>query len=181
MTRDSRQILTELLVLRAQGGDERSFARLHALWQADVARFAQASVQDSGAAAEVAQDVWVAVAKNLGRLEDPACFPRWLFQIGRRRVADCIRRRQRDRRVQSELESHQTTVAAGSITPADTPLRQIIEDLPGESRELLTLYYEVGRTVVEIAEIYRVPAGTIKSRLHTLRERLRTEIEKESS
>lgn len=181
MTRDSRQILTELLVLRAQGGDESAFAKLHNLWSPDVIRFVQASVRDAGAATEVAQDVWVAVAKGLARLEDPACFPRWLFQIGRRRTADWIRRLQRDRRARSELEDQQSLLASDGGAGADTPLRRVIEELPPESRELLALYYEVGRTVAEIAEIYQVPTGTIKSRLHTLRERLRTEIEKETS
>jgi len=181
MTRDSRQILTELLVLRVQGGDEPSFTELYELWRWDVARVAQSSVRDGQAATEVAQDVWIAVAKGLGRLEDPACFPRWIFQIVRRRSADWVRRRQRDRRVESELRDQQATMSEETSLFGNSPLARVLEELPNESRELLTLYYEVGRSVAELAEIFQVPAGTIKSRLHTLRERLRTELERQSS
>ena len=44
MKRDSRQILTELLVLRAQGRNERAFRDLHELWARDVQRMAFAKV-----------------------------------------------------------------------------------------------------------------------------------------
>lgn len=179
MKRDSRQILTELLVLRAQGGEDGAFTELHALWQRDVMRFAQSTVEDPPAAAEIAQDAWIAVTRGLARLEDPACFPRWLFQIVRRRAADWIRRQQRKRHARAELEQRQAEASAARTADADSPLVRLVEALPGEARELLTLYYQVGRTVAEIAEIYQVPPGTIKSRLHALRERLRNEIAQE--
>ena len=54
MKRDARQILTELLVLRSQGGSERAFRDLHELWIADVQRMAVAKLVDVQAAREVA-------------------------------------------------------------------------------------------------------------------------------
>jgi RNA polymerase sigma-70 factor (ECF subfamily) len=56
-------------------------------------------------------------------------------------------------------------------------LRGAIEHLPGESRNLLHLFYELGRSVAEIAEILGIPAGTVKSRLHTVRDSLRQQLE----
>lgn len=61
----------------------------------------------------------------------------------------------------------------------DSPLDAAIESLTRDERELLSLFYEVGRSVAEVAEILEVPTGTVKSRLYALRERLRNEIEKE--
>jgi RNA polymerase sigma-70 factor (ECF subfamily) len=173
--------LTEFHVLQAQGGSDASFTQLHELWRHDVVRLATINLRDAGAAAEVAQDAWVAVARGLGRLQDPACFPRWLFLIVKRRSADWVRRRQRERRAQSKLEEEASPPATADAGSVASPLAQAIETLAPSERELLSLYYEIGRSVAEIAEILNVPAGTVKSRLHTLRERLRHIIERETS
>ncbi|GAB5558571.1 MAG: sigma-70 family RNA polymerase sigma factor [Synoicihabitans sp.] len=181
MNRNPRQILTELLVLRAQGGNDQAFSDLHELWRADVVRVAQVTVQDRGAAIEISQDAWITIARGLGTLRDPACFPRWLFQIVRRRAADWIRRQQKQRLVVSRLEAEPRPVSEPSPDAMNSPLAQAIEDLPLAERELITLYYEVGRSVPEIAEILNVPVGTVKSRLHSVRARLKSQIEKETS
>ena len=55
MKRDGRQVLTEWLVLRAQGGDESAFRELYALWSADLRRMARVRVEEEGAAEEVAR------------------------------------------------------------------------------------------------------------------------------
>ncbi len=183
MKRDARQILTELLVLRVQGREGPAFTSLHDLWCGDVERMAMVSTGNVDAAREVAQETWIAVARGIGRLQDPACFPRWLFQIVRRRSADFVRRRQRERDLVTEASREATeTVEQSSAAPhRDSPLDAAIESLASADRELLGLYYEVGRSVMEIAEILEVPVGTVKSRLHSLRERLRNEMEKETS
>lgn len=183
MKRDSRQILTELLVLRVQGREDAAFTDLHELWRHDVDRMAFASTGSPDAATEVAQDAWIAVARGIGRLQDPACFPRWVFQIVRRRAADWVRRRQRERGLETEaaVQSDATVEPLGSPPGRESPLDAAIAVLPSAERELLGLFYELGRSVAEIAEILNVPPGTVKSRLHTLRERLRNEIEKEPS
>lgn len=185
MNPDPKQVLTELLVLRAQGGSEAAFRELHGLWSADLRRMAVSRVEREDAADEVAQDSWLAIARGISRLDDPACFPRWAFRIVERRSTDWIRRMSTARR--RELEA---SVAADEIAPSpgDSPfshepaddvivLRGAIGRLPAESRHLLNLFYELGRSVTEIAEILGIPAGTVKSRLHSVRESLRQQLE----
>ena len=76
MKRDARQVLTEWLVLAAQGGSEAAFTDLHGLWRDDLRRLALVRVERPEAADEVLTDVWLAIARGLHRLGDPACFPR---------------------------------------------------------------------------------------------------------
>jgi RNA polymerase sigma factor (sigma-70 family) len=182
MKRDARQILTELLVLRSQGGSERAFRDLHELWIADVQRMAVAKLVDVQAAREVAQEVWVTIARGLSRIQDPACFPRWALQIVHRRSVDWIRRRQRERRPGVELEKFRAGVdGEEGVSSADselTNLTEAIAELTGSDRDLLRLFYESGRSVAEISEILEVPIGTVKSRLFAVRERLKSQIGK---
>src|SRR5687767_15021755 len=101
MNLDPKQALTDWLVLSAQGGDEKAFRDLYELWRADLWRLALVRVERPAAADEVAADVWLAIARNLSRLDDPACFPRWAFRIVERRSTDWVRRRSLERRRES--------------------------------------------------------------------------------
>src|SRR5512141_2682476 len=98
MKRDARQVLTEWLVLAAQGGSETAFTDLHGVWRADLRRLALVRAERPAAADEVLTEVWLAIARGLHRLDDPACFPRWAFRIVERRCADWIRQRSLARR-----------------------------------------------------------------------------------
>ena len=118
MERDARHILSELLVLRAQGGDEQAFAELFSLWRQDVVRLAATRLGSPEAAEEVAQNAWIAIARGLGGLDDPACFLRWAFRIVERRAADYIRRRQKERREATALEDYAADQQAIETTGA---------------------------------------------------------------
>jgi len=122
MDRDPRQILTEWLVLAAQASDEAAFRDLHGLWQADLRRLTQVRVEHSAATDEVLTDVWLAIARGLSRLGDPACFPRWAFRIVERRSADCIRQRCRARQLALAPAAPATTVI--SRKSSGSPLSQ---------------------------------------------------------
>ncbi|MCM2275417.1 MAG: sigma-70 family RNA polymerase sigma factor [Candidatus Didemnitutus sp.] len=186
MKPEPKQVLTELLVLEAQGGSAAAFRDLHALWCADLRRLAQGRVGRPVAADEVAHDAWLDIARQLPRLEDPACFPRWAFRIVERRSADWVRRemqaRRRMERVQAEGDLL-TPASPGDVREADPrdeirAVQRAVAALPAGQRELVKLYYELGRSTAEIAEIIAVPAGTVKSRLFAVRETLRHLIER---
>ncbi|MDP2138936.1 MAG: sigma-70 family RNA polymerase sigma factor [Candidatus Didemnitutus sp.] len=186
MNPDPKQVLTELTVLAAQAGSEAAFRDLHGLWRADLRRLALVRVERDEAADEVMTEVWLAIVRGLARLDDPACFPRWAFRIVDRRCTDWIRRRATARRhavaVAAEAE-HFAPAAVPAIAahePADevVALRAAVTRLPADARKLLHLYYELGRSVAEIAEILDLPSGTVKSRLFSVRETLKAQLER---
>ncbi|MBA4138878.1 MAG: RNA polymerase subunit sigma-70 [Opitutus sp.] len=186
MIHDPKQVLTELLVLQARQGDEGAFRQLFELWHGDLRRLTLARVEQPAAADEVVNTVWLAIARGLGGLDDPACFPRWAFRIVERRSADWVRRRVSERRresiAQASVELLVPTTESGSTEPDDEllALRSAIAELPKEQRELLQLFYEFGRSVAEMAEILDVPVGTVKSRLYSVRETLKRKLERKS-
>lgn len=185
MNRDPKQVLTEFLVLAAQGGTEAAFRDLHDLWRADLRRLALVRVERPEAADEVLTDVWLAIARGLHGLGDPACFPRWAFRIVERRSADWVRQRERERRREAAASSVAGEVAPAPLVAPELPddvhrLRMAISRLAVEQRELLHLYYDLNRSTAEIAEILSIPPGTVKSRLFSVRETLRQQLESKS-
>lgn len=187
MKQDAKQVLTEWLVVAAQGGDEQAFRELHGLWAADFRRLAMVSLERTEAVEEIETDVWLAIARGLARLDDPACFPRWAFRIVDRRSADWIRRRSRDRQREATVagEADLLAPAPASLASVEPPddivrLRTVISRLPADQRELLHLFYDLGRSIAEIAEVISVPPGTVKSRLFSVREYLKQQLERKS-
>lgn len=53
-------------------------------------------------------------------------------------------------------------------------LQQALDRLPAQQREILLLHDVEGHTLPEVAEVMGIALGTLKSRLHRARERLRT-------
>jgi len=180
MKRDSKQVLTELLVLRSQGGEERAFTQLYELWAKDVLTFARFVVKDSQAAEEIAQEGWVSVARALRKLEDATRFRAWVFQIVRRRCIDWIRKRQTERKGMEALQKERDSQGAhrASKSEESAVLGEEIHKLDTESRLLIHLFYESDLTVEETAVALELPTGTVKSRLFAVREKLMKELER---
>ena len=181
MIRDAKQVLTELLVLDAQRGSERAFRDLHDLWQADFRRMALVRLERADAADDDLTDVGLAIARALHRLDDPACFPRWAFQIVQRRSADWVRRRVVDREREDAAAAEADRLAPAAASPPEpgddvVALRDAISRLPSDQQELLHLHYTLERSLQEIADVLHLPVGTIKSRLFAIRTQLRQQL-----
>ena len=56
-------------------------------------------------------------------------------------------------------------------------LRSCVERLPDKHRQVITLFYAGELSVEEIAQVLKIPKGTVKSRLHHAKEQLRKEME----
>jgi RNA polymerase sigma factor (sigma-70 family) len=61
------------------------------------------------------------------------------------------------------------------VDPGETSMEfwETFRRLPRGQREVLLLFYEAGFTVAEVAQILEIPAGTVRSRLHAGKQRLR--------
>lgn len=186
MNRDAKQVLTEWLVYSAQSRNETAFKDLYDLRHADLRRFCISRLGANDGVDEILADAWLAIARGLGRLDDPACFPRWAFRIVEHRCADWLRSRMRARRREAAAANEAERLAPAPVAPADPPegvlrLREAIAGLPDEQRQLVDLYYHAERSVGEIADVLDLPVGTVKSRLFSLRESLKRSFERKTT
>ena len=181
MERNQHQVYTEYLILNALDGDSQSFGRLVNLWQPRLRRFALRMTSAPDAVHDILQDVWVAVSKRLDRLDDPACFKRWLYRITSNKCVDWIRKQERMRRLKKQYAAElEVEKSPEENLPRTTQIvRDAIQVLPYEQRLLIALYYEESFRVSEISFLLSVPKGTVKSRLFKIRSDLKKLIEKE--
>jgi RNA polymerase sigma-70 factor (ECF subfamily) len=105
----------------------------------------------------------------------------WLLRIVRNAFYDWLKRNRRDNAdTLFDEELHGTEASTGIpdsllVQKADQAMmREAIEDLPCEFREILVLRELEGCSYKEIADIAEVPLGTVMSRLARAREQLKT-------
>jgi len=166
------RIENELLVLKCQMGDTKAFEELVNRWQKRLWRHAYQLTGDRDTAWDAVQDTWVAIVKGMRRLQAAGAFPRWAYRILSARCADCMRKRQRQRKLSDRL-AVEANSAEDTCADVHDSLKGALARLPGERRALLGLRYAEGYSTGEIAEILGVPEGTVKSRLYHAREQLR--------
>ncbi|MEE8296068.1 MAG: RNA polymerase sigma factor [Sphingomonadales bacterium] len=174
-------VIDRLLVVRAQSGEETAFNLLFQRWNPKLLGFAFKLSGDPQAARDIAQETWVAVIKGLKRLEDPALFRAWFFRIAHNKAADDIRARQKHRKSEEAVKEMTDLNAQGSPPDEGYDLKTLIDGMPREKRSLLILFYVEGLTIPELAEVFEIPTGTIKSRLHSAREDLKYTLERKAS
>lgn len=173
-------IYDELLVLRCQDGESAALAELVQRWQPRLLRHVQRLTGLPDAAADVVQAAWVAILRGLVRLEDPACFRRWAYQIASHKCADWVRERQRDRAGSKPLSAEPIDEKSEvSKSQDDTSvLVEALKQLPPDHRTILSMFYLDDMPIAEIADSLSLPMGTVKSRLHYARLKLKEYLER---
>jgi len=171
------RILDEYLVLASQGGDAEAFAHLVRRWQPRLLRHARRLAGDPETARDAVQEAWLAIARGLARLDDPARFPPWALRIVGRRCADLARRERRAREVEHRGSRNGEALSTGH-GPEVGRLREALQRLSAGERTLLSLHYLDRLGIAGIAETLGIPSGTVKSRLFAARRQLRESLER---
>ena len=150
---------------RAQEGDSDGFAALVSEHGSVVFSIAWHFFADRQRAEEIAQDVFLQLYRNLGKIESPAHLLFWLRQVTSRRCIDEVRRAG-PRRISLD-DAPELGVAPASGDPLATRrLRQLVAALPERQRLIVTLRYQEDLDPREIGRIVGLPVNTIKSHLH---------------
>jgi len=177
MNDQTERALDGYLIALIQGGSPEAFDRLARRWTPKLVRYATRVLGRPEAARDVVQDTWIAVIRGVKRLDDVAQFPAWLYSITHRKCVDAIRVAQRRRRLLASVEHESVIAAAGNQRcpgPGESSdLATAIARLSQEQRDVVHLFYGEDMSIVDIASILAVPAGTVKSRLHHARESLK--------
>ncbi|MBI3862620.1 MAG: sigma-70 family RNA polymerase sigma factor [Planctomycetia bacterium] len=165
----------QLLVCRAQEGDEEAFRALIAAYERRLLFFLRRTVNDEHAALDLLQDVWLIVFRKIRRLKSPAAFRVWIYQIAHDRAVSQVRRERREDDVLEAAASDAEIIAVDEFAQVDRAdlVRNCLDRLPQEQRILLTLRFLEDLDLIELAETVRVPVGTIKSRLHYAKQAMR--------
>jgi len=140
-------------------------------------------------AEEVVQDTFVKVHQGIDKFRDEASFGAWVFRISHNLCLDNLRNKKRKKEIQlvpfptkrvaedaegETYESGMQDIADDSLEPAQKldvkeeseVLAQSLRSLPEVQRAVLVLHDIEGFQYQEIAKIIGASIGTVRSRLH---------------
>ena len=166
-----------------------AFAELVRRYQSHLNRLFYHLAPDWQERADLAQEVWIRVYRNINRLQEPAKFRGWLSRIATNLFYDELRKRKRvapplsldaPRYVEDGEMSWELPDKAPS--PSDDlatqefydHLQTAISQLPETFRTTIVLREIEGLPYEEIAEMTGVSLGTVKSRIARARLKLQS-------
>lgn len=183
------------LILQCQAGlrpNKSLFAELMRRYHPHVEKLLYHLAPDWSDRADLAQEVWIRVYRNIKRLQEPVKFRGWLSRIATNLFYDELRKRKRNAAPLSldaplTIEDGELDWEIASATPGPAEelatqefyeqLRHAIADLPEVFRTTIVLREIEGMAYEEIAEITGVSLGTVKSRIARARQRLQEQLQ----
>jgi len=172
---------TQLLYAIAQA-DQAAFMQLYQRYCNLVYSLALRVLRHPTLAEEVTQDVFLKLWQQPQRW-NPLLgqFSSWLLTITRNAAIDRLRKEQRHPHVDQEDQADLFAAQAAQGAISDNPLwfegqilRHLLQQLPEEQRQLIELAFFQGYTHSELAEGLAMPLGTVKTRLRSGLQKLRS-------
>lgn len=174
--------MKKLLPFRARRGTQPSFEELLRPHLDHLYRLAYRFCQNQHDAEDLVQDLLVKLYPRHSEIAGVEKLRPWLVTTLYRMFIDGTRRKVRSRlELIDDETSFYDSVATADERPDQslareqlgTQMQAAFEQLSDEHRVLLTLHDIEGYRLVELEEMLDVPLGTLKSRMHRARARMR--------
>jgi RNA polymerase sigma-70 factor (ECF subfamily) len=174
------------LIERCRAGDVAAFEPLVEKYRQRVWRLAFQVLRDREEAWDCAQDAFVRAFQSLGSFRGQSAFYTWLFRIAMNVATDRLRSRGAQARAFGTqaipAEEWERTAPDPEARPDQAAIgverreriSQALDTLPPNARAIIMLSDVEGLSYREIATVLNCPIGTVMSRLHNARKRLRT-------
>ena len=168
---------------RLRKGDLDALAGLIEQYQTGLYRYLLRLVHKPETAEDLFQQTWIRVAEKIRNYDPKRSFDNWLFTVARNLAFDHMRR-YRPESLDEPMPSGESRL---ELLASDSPgameemlgaeraalVGAAMETLPLIFREVLSLRFEEGMKLEEIAGILQIPLSTVKSRLRRALEDLR--------
>lgn len=176
VTNKSVELKLYFLIMRVQVGDAQAFQELYQLFHKSSLRFLQNLVKGEEAQ-DLNQELWLTIYKQVAGLAEPRRFKTWLFQIARNKAMDYFRSSKRLNEFHDMLASDsEALVSVPSIDfepDNNAKLQLALTKVSTKLREALVLNYFEGMDYEEIALITGCSVGTVKSRIHNAKSKIK--------
>jgi RNA polymerase sigma-70 factor (ECF subfamily) len=178
----SEEQTDEQLVARAQEGDGRAFELLVRKYQYKIIQLVGRLVGEADAA-DVAQETFIKAYRALNGFRGQSAFYTWLYRIGINTAKNhIVSRGRRPANQDIDIADAEQYGHTEHLSDVDTPeslllseeikqkVAEVIQKLPADLRQAITLRELEGLSYEEIAEVMDCPIGTVRSRIFRARE-----------
>jgi len=172
---------------RAKEGDKKAFEEIYQLYHRRIYNAVYGMLSDPDDAQDVTQDVFMRLHDALPTLRADEAFSTYLYRIA---LNLCRDRARRKKRVRFQSMDTPRADSEGDVEPMEFPdagklpeetlandelqtrVRQAVQTLSTDHKAVIVMHHFQGMEVNDIANILKVPTGTVKSRLARGRDQL---------
>jgi len=163
------------LVQRAVTGDKDAFAGLYTRYKDSLYRYAYFRLGNDSDAEDAVSACIVAAYENIGKLRNERTFGAWIFKI-LYRCCCAIVKEQIERSHRADFEALER-IAAVDEQLGGIEIREALEQLDPDDRDIVLLSTVAGYNSREIASVTGLKSTTIRSRLSRSLKKMRTFLE----
>jgi RNA polymerase sigma-70 factor (ECF subfamily) len=167
----------EQLMILVADGDHRAFSHIYDRFSGRLKGFFFRMLgADEKAAEDAVHDLFTKIIQRPDVFDTTKVFESWIFTVASNQCKNIYRKRSFEQTYRQELEKQGVTLPVAE-TKIDQDIEkdlldQAIERLSEEKRSMFLLRYQQELSVKELAGIFDIPEGTVKSRLHQIRMQL---------
>jgi len=179
------------LIQRVAMGEKEALEELYTRYSSPVYSLARFMLRHEALAEEATQDIFLNIWLKASSYNAERGEPRaWIMSVAHHKVVDIIRSRRRnitmtdpkDYETLDLLPSNQMpTAEEAELNLERDRVRSALSILPPAQREVIDLAYFHGLSQSEIAKRLGQPLGTVKTRVRLAMQKLRAELEEDSS
>ncbi len=171
----------EACAVCAQQGDQGSFGILVDRYQEKLLRYGRKFLSAREDIEDIVQDVFISAYQNIQSFDVSQRFSPWIYRIAHNAFIDTLKKNTRSPFVFMDFDtliSH--SVADGSVErerdrkEMKAMIDRGLDRLSPKYREVLIFYYLEDLSYKEIADILRVPMGTVSVRVKRAKEELQS-------
>lgn len=181
--REIERVDDRMLIDRCKEGEIAAFDELIRRYEKRVFSFAYRISGNHDDASDVTQEAFIRVFNSIKTFRGDANFTTWIYQIVKNVYLDS-RKKAKSHRLTSldeyiDLDENSVTRQIEDEGPSpievveqkerEMIVQRAINSLPDYQRIIVTLYHMQHQSYEEIADILRLPIGTVKSRLNRAR------------
>lgn len=172
------QLRQRVLVLKCQLGDRAAWDELYRRFNPALGYYLRRLTGSDQTADDVQQEVWLAVVRNIARLNSPEAFTVWLYRIARSKAMDRMSARHEPVALEEEPVAPADARENDDFTAADAALvHAALHGLGPEHRDVLLLRFMEELSYEQIAQVVGCGVGTVRSRIHYAKRALRRLLE----
>lgn len=169
------------LIAECIAGNEDAIERLVREYEAGVFRLAVSILRDESEAREVTQETFLSALRALPSYKEKQSLKAWLYTIALNHSRSHLRKRKIIERLRTTLTAIFRVDTERQVSPEEAAIQNekeaivwhSLNQLDERHRIVVILRYFHELSITEISDILSVNEGTIHSRLHTAREKLR--------
>lgn len=166
------------LIRPCQRGDRQAFGRLVLQEQHRICRLVFRIVQRRDDVDDLVQDIFLRVHRSIGTFRFESEFSTWLTRITINECRKALRKRKFGRLLFREDVDLTGDTGPGVLQELEKEeeheaLHEAVRHLPEKQRLVVILHYFEGLTCAKVAEVLECRIGTVLSRLHNARKRLK--------